>query len=274
MNSIINNQRQIFQEQGYLIIRNAFSTDRVQLLADAVNRFLDRALAGEFTVPLKWVDKERRIPARVGNLLTPEEYDPILGEWFDADILPIVEAILEAPVRCSWLSLLTSGGGHPYLTIWHRDYCDVDHPSEAAVLERDLLRQCSCQAPLLPGDRFLQIVPGSHARPVTKAEVETYRDNPHGNMPGQLTIELEPGDIVFRHAHTLHRGWNPEGKLRQTLLAGFWRADTPVWQEDSDDRQAMLTPGHVDRMPPRMRAGVQRYLEAFPQGKPRSVKEI
>lgn len=98
-------------------------------------------------------------------------------------------------------------------------------------------------------------------------------NNPHGNMPGQVTIELEPGDIVYRHAHILHRGWNPDGVLRWTMLSGFWWADVPVWVEDADDREAMLTPGHLDRMPPKIQTAIQRYLDAFPKGKPKSVKE-
>ena len=272
MSRITSEQRQTFREQGYLILPNALSTDRVQWLIDAVNRFLDRAIAGQFSEPFKWVDEALRIPARVSNLLTPEEYDPVFGEWFDADMIPTVEAIFEAPTRCSWLTMLASGGGHHYRTIWHRDYCHIDSPAEVPVIERDLLRHCSFQAPLEPDDRFLQVVPGSHARAATEEEVTVCGKNKNSDMPGQITIELEPGDLVFRHGNILHRGFNPEGKLRRTLFAGFWREDAPVWWEDCADREAMLTPGHLDRMPPRTQMSIRRYLDAFPEGEPKSAK--
>ncbi|MCH8289872.1 hypothetical protein IH992_02040 [Candidatus Poribacteria bacterium] len=93
-------------------------------------------------------------------------------------------------------------------------------------------------------------------------------------MPGQLTIELEPGDIAFRHGNLLHRGLNPDGVWRRTLFAGFWRIDVPVWWEDCADREAMLAPGHLDRVPPRLRVALQQYIKAFPKGEPKSAKAI
>ena len=274
MITITKAQRQRFREQGYLIIQDVFSAKRIQSLVDAVEGWLDKALAGKLTKPVKWTDRERRIPALVHNMLCPDEYDPAFGEWFDTDIIPTVEALFDAPTRCSWLTMLASGGGHHYSTIWHRDYCHVDNPAETPVLERDLLRQCSFHAPLLTGDRFLQVIPGSHVRPATEAEAEAYRDNPHSDMPGQRSIELEPGDLMFRHGNILHRGWNPEGILRRTLFAGFWREGAPVWWEDCDDRETMLTPGHLNGLPSRVQTCIQRYLDAFPEGEPKSAKEI
>lgn len=49
-------QRQMFRKDGYLILRNTFSSDRVQSLVDAVDRWLNRALAGEFTKPTEWIE--------------------------------------------------------------------------------------------------------------------------------------------------------------------------------------------------------------------------
>ena len=65
-------QRQMFRKDGYLILRNTFSSDRVQSLVDAVDRWLNRALAGEFTKPTEWIDREHRIPRVVYNMLHPE----------------------------------------------------------------------------------------------------------------------------------------------------------------------------------------------------------
>ncbi len=274
MNAITNEHRQTLRKKGYLIIRQAFDAKCVQSLVDAVEQFLEKARAGEFKRPLKWVDEERRIPVSVNNMLTPDEYQPALGEWFDADIIPTIEAIFDASTRCSWLTMLASGNGHHYRTPWHRDYCHVDHPVEALVLKRDLLRQCSFHAPLEPGDRFLQVIPGSHARSATEEEVAVYRNDRNDDMPGQLTIELEPGDIAFRHGNLLHRGLNPDGVWRRTLFAGFWRIDVPVWWEDCADREAMLAPGHLDRVPPRLRVALQQYIKAFPKGEPKSAKAI
>ena len=132
MNAITDEHRKTLRKKGYLIIRQAFDAKCVQSLVDAVEQFLEKARAGEFKKPLKWVDEERRIPVSVNNMLTPDEYQPAFGEWFDADIIPTIEAIFDAPTRCSWLTMLASGNRHHYRTPWHRDYCHVDHPVEAS----------------------------------------------------------------------------------------------------------------------------------------------
>ncbi|MCH8289873.1 hypothetical protein IH992_02045 [Candidatus Poribacteria bacterium] len=131
MNAITDEHRKTLQK---IIIRQAFDAKCVQSLVDAVEQFLEKARAGEFKRPLKWVDEERRIPVSVNNMLTPDEYQPALGEWFDADIIPTIEAIFDASTRCSWLTMLASGNGHHYRTPWHRDYCHVDHPVEVWYL--------------------------------------------------------------------------------------------------------------------------------------------
>ena len=265
-------QREEYQCHGCLIIRNAFDSDRVQSLAHAVERILDRALASEFSdPPFKWIDQERRLPDCIPDLFHPDKYDAAFGEWFDAEIIPRAEGLLDAPVRCSWLTLFSSGSGYHYGTPWHRDHCDMDGPAEVPVLQRDLLRQCFVHAPLLPEDRFLQIVPASHTRTATEAETTACGLEGKGEMPGQFTIELDPGDIAIRHGNLIHRGWNPDGKPRQSLISSFWWADVPVWSNEASDRQAMLSPGHLDRMPPLTRTCFHRYLEAFPECEPRQV---
>ncbi len=69
--------------------------------------------------------------------------------------------------------LLSSGGGQSYGTPWHRDHCRLGCETETTILARDLDRQCFLLAPLLPDDRFLWLVPGSHARPAAEMEAST-----------------------------------------------------------------------------------------------------
>ncbi len=264
-------QRKAYREQGYLIFRAAYGTDRVQSLIDAVERLIDRALAGECEI--RWIDRERRLPNRIGHMLHPDKYDAAFAEWLDADIIPTIEAVLEAPIRHSLFGMLASGGGQHYSTPWHRDLCRPGDTNEEAVLHRELVRHTQFNAPLKPGDRFLQIVPGSHARPSTQPEMAVYTDNPNDDMPGQITVELEPGDIVYYNANLWHRGLNPEGVLRWSVHTAFWRADIPVWQHESGQHEAMLTPGHLDDMPSRTRTCIQRYLDIYPEDTPLNARD-
>ncbi|KAI3333960.1 phytanoyl-dioxygenase family protein [Ustulina deusta] len=68
--------------------------------------------------------------------------------------------------------------------------------------------------PLYPDDSLV-VVPGSHVRVRTPAERAASPNEP--NMPGQLVVHLEPGDVVFYDNNILHRGVYSADKERMSL---------------------------------------------------------
>ncbi|KAI0419399.1 phytanoyl-dioxygenase family protein [Xylaria grammica] len=68
--------------------------------------------------------------------------------------------------------------------------------------------------PLYPDDSLV-VVPGSHLRVRTSAERAASPLEP--NMPGQLVVHLEPGDVVFYDNNILHRGVYSADKERMSL---------------------------------------------------------
>ncbi|KAI1429848.1 phytanoyl-dioxygenase family protein [Xylaria sp. FL1777] len=68
--------------------------------------------------------------------------------------------------------------------------------------------------PLYPDDSLI-VVPGSHVRVRTPAERAAAPKEP--NMPGQLVVHLEPGDVVFYDNNILHRGVYSADKERMSL---------------------------------------------------------
>ncbi|KAJ3552673.1 hypothetical protein NPX13_g11059 [Xylaria arbuscula] len=68
--------------------------------------------------------------------------------------------------------------------------------------------------PLYPDDSLI-VVPGSHVRVRTPAERAAAPKEP--NMPDQLVVHLEPGDVVFYDNNILHRGVYRAGKERMSL---------------------------------------------------------
>jgi nicotinamide N-methyltransferase len=279
--------RKHYDEQGYLIIRNAFSKQRIKSLIDAVERLIDRALAGQATIP--WIgDPKNRTPDRLFGLLNPERYDEAYALWLDEDLLPLIESLLQSPVRHSLFGMLTGGGGKPYTQAWHHDIGTPDELHPALIYEREPFFFTQFNAPLKPHDRFLQIIPASHNRLATQSEIEVYqkypqgknrritiaenesnKENPNGDMPGQMIVELEPGDIAFYNANLWHRGWNLEGQMRWTMHAAYWRANFPVMahEEGQYEGKKMLTPEYLRRLSPRTRGTMQSYLNAYPSGK-------
>jgi hypothetical protein len=92
---------------------------------------------------------------------------------------------------------------------WHRD----DIPWDASPEEEERLlaakspggRQSHAQYNLaLCEDRSLIVIPGSHRRVRTETERNAAPYESH--LPGQLAVELKPGDAVFYDSNILHRG--------------------------------------------------------------------
>ena len=64
-------------------------------------------------------------------------------------------------------------------------------------------------------DSSLVVVPGSHAR--ARTDVERVADPYEGNMPGQISVRLRAGDMVFYNSNILHRGVYDSNVPRMTL---------------------------------------------------------
>lgn len=287
-----------FHETGYLLIRGAYAPDRVESLRRAVDRALETPPPpGAAFSPVEWFDRAGRLPKSLRHLMHPGRYQPELGAWIDQDLLPRVEALLGGPVRYSLINLFTSGAGVPYIQPWHRDLIDTGAAGEFETMARLHGLFLQTHAPLRPHDDFLHLVPGSHRRPATPADLaaaerpKLERPNPDAPatpaevaamrdfaarhaMPGSMVIDLEPGDAVFYDANLWHRGWGPEGRPRMTIISAWWRAHCPVMRHEHGQRDALRSPGHLDRMPAGLRACLQRYLDAYPQGEPQSFHAL
>lgn len=263
--------RGAFDGQGFCIVRQAFSARRVAALREAVDALVERAAAGE--PELEWIDRRRRLPQRVSHLLHPDKYDPALGEWLAEDLVGPLEAFVGGPPRHSLFGMLAGGGGQAYRQRWHRDIARPGDPGEEAFLRRFHGQCVQFNAPLLAADVFLEVVPASHRRASTAAEIEASKEE-GATMPGGVAVALEPGDIVYYNANLWHRGWNPLGLERRTLHCAFWRASFEVMQHEHGQADALGRASHLDALPAAARLMVQRYLDACPAGAPRSLFDL
>ena len=272
MKAISEKDKETYATEGVLVLRRAFAETRIAALLEGVERMIDKGLAGECA--LDWIDRERRLPARTGHLLHPDKYHPAFAAWIDEDLAPHLEDLVSGPgVRHSLFGMLAGGGGQPYTQKWHRDLCRPGDADETAFLRRHDGRSVQFNAPLVPGDRFLHIVPGSHRRASTAAEIEASRSEA-GEMPDALVVGLEPGDIAYYNANLWHRGLNPEGRKRWTLHCAFWSAGATVMQHEHGQREPLTRDGHLERMPPVTRKYIQGYLDCYPEGEPPSLFDL
>lgn len=264
INSATDEQREHFEEQGYVIVRNAIDADAIQAAVAAVDNILDRALANEFGDDFPWKDPEQRAPAFLNDLFAPQKYDPAFGCLLESVMLPFTESLLQKPVRASWLLMLTGGIGEAYSVALHRDNNQLGGDNESELIDLYNMNQCYFQAPLLPDDRFLQIIPGSHSRLATEEEISVASSNTaNPDVPGLITLELQPGDVVYRQTNTIHQGWNPDGLRRWTLVSGFWAEDLPIQPIERQDRPLVNDSDFVESLPDGCRTSVKRFLKNF-----------
>ena len=252
-----------YRDEGYLIVREAFSPDRIASLAAAVEKLVDKAAAG--VCDIGWIDRDNRVIGRTGHLLGPNRYDLAFAEWLDQDLAPHLHHLIAGgKVRHSLFGMLASGAGREYKQKWHRDLCRAGDDDEAAFLQRHHGKMVQLNAPLLPGDHYLQIVPNSHLRASTASEIEVAKDETGlSEMPGALIVTLEPGDVVYYNPNLWHRGWNLAGEPRWTMHAAFLTADYPVMKHEHGQREDLLREGHLQCLPPGARQYVQRYLDRY-----------
>lgn len=271
--AISKKDKEAYAAQGFLILRRAFAPTRIAALLEGIERLIDKGLAGECA--LGWIDREHRLPSRTGHLLAPDKFHPAFADWIDEDLAPHLEALISSPagVRHSLFGMLAGGGGVPYTQQWHRDLGKPGAAEEAAYLRRHEGRFVQFNAPLLPTDRFLHIVPASHRRASTAAEIAASRSQA-GEMPNAHVVELEPGDIAYYNANLWHRGWNPEGRPRWTMHCAFWNAEATVMAHEHGQRESLTQPGHLAQMPTTTRQYIQRYLDNYPTGEPPSLFDL
>lgn len=263
--------REAFDAQGFVLVRQAFSQARIGALRAADEALVERAAAGE--IALDWIDRGQRLPQRVSHLLHPDKYAAAFGAWLAEDLAGPIEALVEAPPRHSLFGMLAGGGGQAYRQRWHRDIARPGDPGEEAFLQRFHGNCVQFNAPLLPGDVFLEVVPASHLRASSAAEVEASKEA-GADMPGGVAVALEPGDIVYYNANLWHRGWNPQGMPRRTLHCAFWRASYEVMQHEYGQAETLRRPEHLAALPLPARRMVQRYLDACPAGPPKSLFDL
>lgn len=106
---------------------------------------------------------------------------------------------------------------------WHRD----DIPATATADEElARLRQPAYSAQwnlALYDDASLVVVPGSHVR--ARTEFERSAGPWEEEMPGQLVVQLQAGDVVFYNNNILHTGRYSASKERMTLHGSAGHVD-------------------------------------------------
>lgn len=202
----------VFRPQ-FVIVRGAFSPQRVRDLRETVEKLLDRAAAAEDAgeagplVPkVNWINREKRLHSRMGDYLMPAKFDPLYIEWLAEDcydhLSQLIDGGTEHGVRHCRFQMLCAGDGQPYKQNWHRDWQGWD-PHNNGGEEGSFganFKHIEWNSPLIDDDHFLNVVPGSHNRRSTREERAVCLSGLLGDvdreMPGGIAVCVNPGDVV------------------------------------------------------------------------------
>ncbi|OKL64021.1 hypothetical protein UA08_00240 [Talaromyces atroroseus] len=223
------------QRDGFVVIPALLSAAETSSLRNAATTATALTRSGQWpyfrTVPKQFPPWPRDVPPAseggiwgVQHLLHPDMSGraEFAKFYFSEKVLKVVEELLGLAGQdeeeedgegellvMELLNLLVAPEQKDFELRWHRD----DIPATVSPEEEMRLlkakspngRQSHAQYNLaLCPDTSLIVVPGSHRR--IRTETERDADPYEPNMPGQLTVHLEPGDAVFYDSNILHRG--------------------------------------------------------------------
>ncbi|KAJ5246377.1 Phytanoyl-CoA dioxygenase [Penicillium chermesinum] len=212
------------QRDGFVVVRNLLTPSQITEYRAAAIKVTTKTRTGGWphfrTVPKQFPPWPSTPPPAseggiwgVQHLLHPEmEGRELFARcYFSPSILGVVEELLgvqggsDEQLVMELFNLLVAPETKDFELRWHRD--DIPETASAEEEVAQLAAKSPRRAPYnlaLCPDASLIVVPGSHRR--ARTEVERSAGPYEATLPGQLVVELQPGDAVFYDSNILHRG--------------------------------------------------------------------
>ncbi len=243
-------ERDGFAADGYVVRRAALTPAQLAEYREAVDRVVARCEDPEGYGDVR--RGQRQEIWGVNNILHPDVREAaLLRSLGEPAILDVIADLVGPRLQHHLCSLLVNPASMSYRIQWHRD-TPFDVESEEDGL-RAMLRNHVQLNGALRRDHCLSIVPGSHRRVMTGDERAVLADDPHGDMPGEMVVTLDAGDIVFYNSNLLHRAACGPDDNRQTLhyAVHAYHPETPT---GGPQAQPWLTePAFLDTLPETLR---------------------
>ena len=261
--------RDRFVEQGFLHLKGVVPADRLaqtrwyfetalerQKLVWAAERAADDPPGGYWETA--WQPR-LRLDLAVEPATSPA-VELLLGEH----TLGVCRRLMQAEPLVAQMQMLCSPIVDHGYTDWHRD---MDSIGQAPIqgIQRALMRNGPAMLQwniALYDDDVFWVVPGSHARPETDAEMRQLLRDPYVPLPGGQQVELAAGDgLVYSHM-LLHWGSKYLATLRRTIHPVYLTFDGPYYPH-SDVPYWDLGFGFTDRLGAEARAAFAGMQAAF-----------
>jgi len=212
-----------FEEEGYLLLRNALSQAKV----DELNAVIDRIIAEE--------------PESLAyNVYNSVERDPAILSLIDhPSLLPLIVNLMGYNIQLH-ISHLTIRRPNPNdvktatnsFINWHQDGPHPNFPKIGGLTAQYYVKICYILSDMSEPDRGnTKIIPGSHRMPGFHP-VQTDVDVP---LEGEVAICGKPGDVFIFPQNLWHAGsHNRSPYTRRQLFIGY----SPLWMRPIDYHKA------------------------------------
>ena len=269
--SSLGRQAAAFRRDGILVLRQVFAGTELADLRRRAQAVKDRAMAAGVDGMRFWYRgsvKADELPAGaermpyswgVNEITRPELFDPVLISTLGHPRLdPVLNVLLDRP-RAWGLKMLWAPRASAYDLHWHRD---IDgHLDPVVPYKPEANDHLQFNAALEPDDSFIA-VPGSHRRAMTAAEQRLIHADSRCELPGQVRVVLEPGDIVVMDAHAIHRGSAVPGAPRLSLHYSCQAQWVPLCAWGGEHFTWIISDAFIDRLSPATRPYYLRLREA------------
>lgn len=256
-----------FDEHGYVVLRDRVRGDMLRRLKQAADRWI---AAGDG--PIRHSEDYHFADRPSGRVLFRVDYVHAKGETASLELLgsPEVLGISESLAGPNFVptyeSLVFKNEGDGAPVPWHQD---AVHPRDHRIFNVDVYLDASRD-----GEGALRVVPGSQRR---KADVCELAEQYDWDIPGAVTVEMEPGDVLVHDVMLVHGSEPVQGnQLRRTLYYEFRAAEQILaqgpWDEAWIDARLRLLPlalrqyraAHPERS--RFAWSIEESLRPRPQG--------
>ena len=224
--------RDLFMDQGYLVIPGIIPPDKLDAMRASCETILERQKVvwarerqpGDPPGGQWETARQPRVMMERPGLIDEETANVVEDFWVADRTLDVASQLLCNPVPnvTQMMMMCSPVRDHPGGTGWHRDVHPIDMaPLEA--LQADFLengpRYTQWNVPLYD-DNVLWVIPGSHRRLNTAQENAELSADRMKAVTGGVPVELRAGDGVIYSNFLIHWGSDYTTKLRRTLHGG------------------------------------------------------
>lgn len=225
MELLTKEQKNFFENEGYLVIENLLGTDEIGYYSKLYDCFLDNTIdATKYRSDLSGAKEDNTVKEKITQIMVPSRLVPeLLARPLHVKTLKMAQEILGDDIALDFDMLINKASNTNTITPWHQDAAYwVDMPDKRAascwVAIDHAYKENGCMW-YTPKSHLSEILP--HVQTGNKGALQC-----EGSEENSVFIELSPGSAVFHHGGTLHysRG-NSTDDDRRAFITNFRPSD-------------------------------------------------